>query len=56
MEKNDQTELSEHNHEVFQLKQAQSYTEEHFAEDGQYETMAHREQDGILRVLIPRHI
>lgn len=37
---------------IYQLKQAQSYTDEHFDENGQYEIMTHKEEEGILKAQI----
>ena len=33
---------------MYQLKQAKSYTDDHFDEKGSYEIMAHKEKDGVL--------
>ena len=42
---------------IYQLKQVQSYTDEHFDENGSYEIMAHKEEDGVLKTQISsRHI
>ena len=37
---------------IYQLKQAKSYTDEHFDEKGSYEIMAHKEDDGVLKAHI----
>ena len=37
---------------VYQLKQADSYTEKHTSETGQYEIVIHEEDDGILKTKI----
>lgn len=37
---------------IYQLKQADSYTDEHTTEAGQYEIMIHKEEDGILKAQI----
>lgn len=37
---------------VYQLKQARCYTDEHFDENGQYEILAHKEQNNILKAQI----
>ena len=37
---------------VYQLKQADSYTEEHTTDTGQYEIMVHKEATGILKAKI----
>ena len=37
---------------IYQLKQAKSYTDEHFDDNGSYEIMAHKEEDGVLKAQI----
>jgi hypothetical protein len=37
---------------VYQLKQARSYTQEHFSQDGSYELLLHKQCEGVLRVKI----
>ncbi|MCG7879800.1 MAG: transposase family protein, partial [Candidatus Thiodiazotropha endolucinida] len=37
---------------VYQLKQAKAYTDEHFDENGSYEIMTHKEEDGVLKAQI----
>ena len=37
---------------IYQLKQAKSYTDEHFDEKGSYEIMEHKEDDGVLKAQI----
>ena len=34
---------------IYQLKQAKSHTKEHVDENGSYEIMAHKEDDGVLK-------
>ena len=37
---------------IYQLKQAKSYTDEHFDEKRSYEIIAHKEDDGVLKAQI----
>ena len=37
---------------IYQLKQAKSYTDEHFDENGSYEIMAHKKEDSVLKAQI----
>ena len=37
---------------IYQLKQAKSFTDEHFDENGSYQIMAHKEDDGVLKAQI----
>ena len=39
--------------DIYQLKQAKPYTDEHFDENGQYEIIMHKEAEGIPK---PRFI
>ena len=37
---------------IYQLKQAESYTDEHFDDNGLYEIMTHKEEDNIIKAQI----
>ena len=37
---------------IYQLKQAKFHTNEHFDENGSYEMMTHKEDDGVLKAQI----
>ena len=42
---------------IYQLKQAISYTDEHFDEKGPYDIIAHKDDDTVLKAQIrSRHI
>ena len=38
---------------IYQLKQAKLHMNKHFDENGSYEIMAHKEDDGVLKAQIP---
>ena len=40
---------------IYQLKQAESYTDEHFDNNGLYEIMTHNEEDNIIKAQIQSH-